>query len=336
MPSNILYGTPSNSRMVHSTWREAGTALSRSQTPNGEVASSSRANEQVKQILEGTLSQPRFRTSFERVYRWGHRGAQLVFQERYDEARQAFEEDAAKVAAWRGKRCWVAVSLRHEAAMMEAASHPGCPQTLSLRLTQELTRRLMIERQNYLALPSDEQSMEELQHIIWSLVETTQSYTDIITCQKALQIWLPILGSDNPELTIIRKRLEEHARIPGHPIESIIWAPGVPAAPLQPVQYILHSKHQGPANNFLELAPLLEFSADNLSSVGKDKILLQARGRSHAFLGGYYSFIGHFAKAEQAFQESERTLEAENCVEIKLHRMLWHSEHYTRVKTGIE
>jgi hypothetical protein len=61
-------------------------------------------------------------------------------------------------------------------------------------------------------------------------------------------------------------------------------------------------------------------------------MLLLSRGSSHAFFGGYYSFLGHYEKAEQAFQESERTLEAETCVEIKLHRMLWHSEHCTRVK----
>jgi hypothetical protein len=296
------------------------------------MESSGGINQQVQQILERALNQSTFLTPFDSVRRWGRDGALLVFQERYDEARKAFEEDAAKVAVWRGKRCWVAVSLRHSAAMMEAASHPGCPQTLSLRFAQELSRRLMIERQTFLALPSDEQSTQELQHIISTLVETTQSWTEVITSQKALEIWQPILGSDNPELTLIRKRLEEHERVPSPPIDSILWGVGIPARPFQPIQHFLHRQREEPPDKLLELASLLEFSTDNLSSEVEDEMVLLRRGRSYAFLGGYYSFLGHFEKAEQAFQESQKTLEAETCVEIKLHRMLWHCEHYTRVK----
>ncbi|KAH6664268.1 hypothetical protein B0J14DRAFT_706689 [Halenospora varia] len=334
MPSNILYGTPSNNHIVHSARRDADTALSRSQTPNGEIESSDRTNQQVQQILERSLNQSRFLTPFDAVQRWGGGGdgARLIFQKRYYEARKAFEEDGAKVAGWRGNRCWAAVSLRHSAARMEAASHPGCPETLSLRFTQELSRRLIIERHNYLALPADEQSTKELQHIISTLVETTRSWAEVITSQKALEIWQPILGSDHPELTIIRRRLEVHERVPSPPIENIVWGLGDPAPPFQPIQHFLHGQREGPTDKLLELAPLLEFSTDNLSSEVKDKMLLLRRGRSHAFLGGYYSFLGHFEKAELAFQESQRTLEGETCVEIKLHRMLWHSEHYTRVK----
>ncbi|KAE9373665.1 hypothetical protein N431DRAFT_338661 [Stipitochalara longipes BDJ] len=332
MPSNILYGTPSNNHTVHSIRRDVSTTLSRRHTPIGEMESLDGTNKQVQQILERALNQPPCPTSFQTMERWGRDGSRLVFQKRYSEAQKAFEEDAVKVAAWIGKRCWVAVGLRHEAAMMEAASHPGCPETLSLRFTQELSRRLMIEQQAYLALPSHEQSTTELQHIFATLVESTRSWTEVITSQKALEIWEPILGPNNRELTLIRKRLKEHEQIPGCPIEEVLLDPGVPAQPFKPIQHFLHHQHDGPADKLLELAPFLEFSTDNLSSEVRDEMLLLRRGRSHAFLGGYYSFLRHFEKAEQSFQESQKTLEAETCVEIKLHRMLWHCEHYTRVQ----
>lgn len=332
MPSNIVYGTPSNSQIIHSTWRGADTALSRCQTPNGEMDNSSGARQKVQQILERALSRTTFRNLYHSLERWGGDGALLVFQERYDEARKAFEEDAARVAAWRGKRYWVAVGLRHEAAMMDAASHPGCPQTLSLRFTQELSRRLMIELQVYLTLSSDEQSTKELEHIMSTLVETTQTWSEVIICQKVLATWQPVLGSDSPELIIIRRRLEEHKRIINLPIEDVKWDNRGPGSAFLPIQYSLHRQRGGPADKLLELAPLLEFSFSNLSSEVKDEMVLLRRGRSYAFLGGYYSFLGHFEKAEEVFQESQKSLEAETCVEIKLHRMLWHCEHYTRVK----
>lgn len=46
----------------------------------------------------------------------------------------------------------------------------------------------------------------------------------------------------------------------------------------------------------------------------------------------YYSFGRQFRNAEKAFQESNECMELEDCVEIKLHRLLWYAEHKTRVR----
>ena len=55
-------------------------------------------------------------------------------------------------------------------------------------------------------------------------------------------------------------------------------------------------------------------------------------GRSRALLGVYSSLICRFSDAEKAFEDSERLMEYETCMEIRLHRMLWYAEHKSRVQ----
>jgi len=49
-------------------------------------------------------------------------------------------------------------------------------------------------------------------------------------------------------------------------------------------------------------------------------------------LGGYYSFLQKFDDAEKAFRESDRYMQYEARVKIRLHRILWYAEHKTRVR----
>lgn len=329
MPSNILYGTPSISEVNHSIRR----AVSGSPVASGGMEIPIGASQQVEQMLKRALSQtPTVLAPFQIIKSWGREGTLLALQERYDEARDAFEKDSAKVATWKGKRFWLAICLQNEAAIMGAASHPGCPQTLSLRLTQVLTRRLMIERQTYLALPSEEQSPEDQDYIMSSLVGDTQYWTQNITIRKALKIWPPSLKF-NSAYNILEKRLTALRPQEYYNLEDILWNRSRrPTYISQPLQQLLHHPGRGVVDKLLDLVPLLGFSTDGVNAGIKEEMLAQCRGRSFAFVGGYYSFLGQYEKAEQAFHESARALETEPCVEIKLHRMLWHSEHYTRVQ----
>jgi hypothetical protein len=216
--------------------------------------------------------------------------------------------------------------------LYEAASHPGCPQTLALRMTEVLSQRLMIERQTFLAIPREEQSTQELEDIINCLILSTHGCIEVVTCQKALEIWEPVLGPKNSELGVIRERLKYYERMRVRPLEDILFSTFTPAKPLRPVQYYLRAPHNEPADRFLQLAPLIQLPSSRLTSEVQDDMIMLHRGRSHSFIGGYFSFLGQFEQAERSFQESERTLKNEVCVEILLHRMLWQAEHYTRVK----
>jgi hypothetical protein len=92
---------------------------------------------------------------------------------------------------------------------------------------------------------------------------------------------------------------------------------------------LFHLDDASPAR-LLEQLKVLE-SASVSDQEAWREISLQKLGRSKALLGVYYSFIGRFEEAEAAFQASERHMEHETCVEIKLLRMLWYAEHKTRV-----
>jgi hypothetical protein len=104
---------------------------------------------------------------------------------------------------------------------------------------------------------------------------------------------------------------------------------------MKPIQNVLDQSEET-SYKILELAPLPELSKDILDPVLIERLQLMRRGRSQAYLGGYHSFLGQFSRAEEAFQESKSSLHAEDSVEIKLHRMLWHCEHYTRTKSWNE
>lgn len=168
--------------------------------------------------------------------------------------------------------------------------------------------------------------------VVW-LVNETQIWTEIITLQRSLQTWGAIIGEEHPSLNLIRRRLIAHESIPGDVPESLLWRGNVPwsATPPRPIYESL-SQCGISLEKILELTPLQELSAFDLEPGSRTKMLAMRRGRSQAYLGGYLSFLNQFEKAEEAFQESNSSLQAEGSVEIKLHRMLWHCEHYTRSK----
>ncbi|KAH7060370.1 hypothetical protein B0J12DRAFT_736722 [Macrophomina phaseolina] len=87
----------------------------------------------------------------------------------------------------------------------------------------------------------------------------------------------------------------------------------------------------GPQDDLLEKLRILENSETSIHKIQEEMALLQY-GRSRSLLGVFYSFLSLFDDAEKAFQESDRYMEYEACVEIKLHRMLWYAEHKTRIQ----
>jgi hypothetical protein len=339
MPSNIEYGTPSSDQnMLTPPNLGSPSPIPRDSEADRQQALLDHNAEAVNKILIQILNgdTPSFLASADGVERYGRDGARCVFEERYEDARNCYKADSAKAANWRGKRYQVAIGLDHIADLMDAARHLGGPQTISLRFTQILSRRLMIERLDFLSLPPDEQSVDEFRQTMTGLVSDTATWTEIITLQRAFQTWKYALGIGHPSLAVVRRRIDEYEKIPGIPIEKVrSQAPFIPAAPVKPLYQTL-TQFEIPFDKILELAPLPEVFKDMVDLGPTEQQLRTRRGRSQAYLGGYFSFLGEFSKAEEAFQESNSSLQIEDCVEIKLHRMLWHCEHYTRAKNWNE
>lgn len=235
------------------------------------------------------------------------------------------------------------VGLEVIAALMKAADFPGCPQSIIARFTQVLSRFLMRERQKYTHANPQVRSLQELRKTLTALKNSTRWASTLVTQQRAVQIWEPILGPEHPKIKTMRDNIaimradkrnldldSGTSQIRG--AEDLLQEAFVPddIPELRPIGDFLHLGDGSPAD-LLERFHALE-NSDISSRQIQQEIALLRYGRSRSLLGGYYSFLGRFNDAETAFQESDRYMKYEACVEIRLHRILWYAEHKTRVQ----
>ncbi len=98
---------------------------------------------------------------------------------------------------------------------------------------------------------------------------------------------------------------------------------------MQSVRDILHLGDSSAAD-LLDQLRALEGSNAWMGDIRRD-MERRREGRSMALVGVHHSFLGRVSEADQAFRLSEQYMEYEACGEIRLHRVLWHAEHKTRV-----
>jgi hypothetical protein len=260
-----------------------------------------------------------------------------AFEGSYKTAAIKYESAARKAACCRN---WIAVVCQFKADLMKAACYPGCPQSLATRVADILSRFLVREREKYSNSNSEISNETELCKVLSGIKLSARFWGSVLVQQRALQIWEPILGQDHAEMVLLRdilvkKRYKKPRNLDSgiHLIEpaDILDLP-LEIGQLAPRTALGDLLHLGdaPADRLLEKFQAIESSSISGQKIRREIALLR-HGRSKALLGVYNSFLNRFGDAEKAFQDSERYMEYESCIEIKLHRMLWHAEHRTRV-----
>jgi hypothetical protein len=270
------------------------------------------------------------------------------FQDCLDEALEGNYKEAAtkfKVLGRRNNDAWTRLMTQFNADVLEAACYPGGLQSLAARVVDVLTRTLIRQRRNYSSGKSGIKCAAILEKALAILKINAGFWASLLMRQRALQIWEPVLAPDHPRIVLIRRSLSKGRRVRVLPPDSDIrdadlvkfTGNGLAFDPLGPARMITPKSvvdlfHLGDAAPYrlLEDLRILESSSISGQEARRELALLR-RGRSRALQGGYYSFIGRFEEAEAAFQASERHMEHEKCVEIKLFRMLRYAEHKTRV-----
>ncbi len=228
---------------------------------------------------------------------------------------------------------------------MEAAWYPGCPQSLAARVTGILSASLVRERERYERVDAGNDVIENesgLCKILIALKHEAVFWGSILVQQRALQVWEPILGRHDPRVILIRNYLERYRRPKtvaadfGRRLHRLEESDAVISSEIEidrpEMRIVKNMIHlgDGPSDRLFEQARALGSVSTNSQQI-RQEIALVKLGRSRALLGVYYSFLRRFADAERAFQTSEEHMERETSTEIKLHRMLWHIEHKTRV-----
>jgi hypothetical protein len=258
----------------------------------------------------------------------------------YQHAAQIFKLASLCLAEAPGAHRWEVVAAEFFAALMKAANFPGCPQSLIARFTQELSRFLIRERRLYTQTNAQVRSLVELNKTLTALRMNAEWASRLIPQQRLLQIWEPVLGPEHQKIKLIQDQITtmrngkptnfeqrpDLIRDVENPAEALI-PDDIPE--LRSINNLLHLCDGSP-DDLLPKFLALESSDISNNQIRHDMRLLQY-GRSRSLLGGYYSFLQKFDDAEKAFQESDRCMKYEDCVEIKLHRILWYAEHKTRV-----
>ena len=336
-PSNIIYHTPSNNHG----------------TPRSNDANSSRA------AREATIE---FNNSVEDIFRNGissaidHQANSLtqsitgsspqdpsslfysaksnVFKGDYSAARESYRLAYLGYKNMEVER-WVVVDTEFGVALMRAAEFEGCPQSIAARITQELSRFLMRERQNYIQEPDS----IEMRKTLTVLKLSAQFWCEVLVQQRAIQLWEPILGPEHPKImqlyeNIVASETSKPIKIeaPGQlekaealtdqcpELSNLTYSPSI--------QGLLHLEDGSPDDLLKKFDALEKF--DITGRQLRQELADLRYGRSRSMLGGYYSFLGRYDDAEKAFQDGIRYMRYETCTEIKLHRIMWYAEHKTR------
>lgn len=157
--------------------------------------------------------------------------------------------------------------------------------------------------------------------------------------QRALKIWEPVLGESHPMIKVL------YARLASLRSKSPVNMNAIPLDPTEPREEEALDLTPQLGSRLSDLLHLESRSPDQLlgsfrafeisESVGgqmSQELLLLRRGRARSLEGVYFSSLGRYDAATVAFQDSDRIMEHEICVEIKLHRILWYAAHSTEVK----
>jgi hypothetical protein len=341
MPSNIIYRTPSNgNRNPYSDNPGSTSDADHTTREFNDSVELIFENIEAYELVDSALSHiegPNARLS-EKLFTLG---SSLAIDGNYRAAEQAYKLARLHYAALCGPNDWRTVGAEFRAALMKAADFPGCPQTITARFAQELSHFLMRERQIYNQANPQESDLVELRKTLTGLKMNTEWASYLITQQRALQIWEPVLGPEHSKIKLMRTQIAKMKKT--RPVDlnqetSLIQDAEDSLPTFEPNNYsqlksiggLLHLCDGSP-DDLLRKFRALE-NSDILSRQFQQEIELLRYGRSRSLLGGYLSFLRRFDDAEKAFQESDRYMKYEACVEIKLHRILWYAEHKTRVR----
>jgi hypothetical protein len=322
MPSNIIYRTPSSHNRIQ---------YSDSSGPHRNSDHQIREfNDSVEWIFGNTeeyelghqgdfpelrLSDPGARVSMGKYWNLYHSAIELTYDGKYRQAGQSYKLASLYLAKIHEPKRWTVVASEFNAALMKAAEFPGCPQSIVARFMQEQSRFLIRERQWYSQANERERSLADLGTTLTCLKMNAEWASRLITQQRALQIWEPILGPEHPKIldmygSIVSMRASKTADLDKEtwriqPDEHLSGPYELDKIPqLRSLGNLLHLCDGSP-EELLQKFHALEKSSISNDQIQRDFALLKY-GRSRSFLGGYYSFLKRFDDAEKAFQESQQ------------------------------
>jgi len=242
---------------------------------------------------------------------------EYTYDGNYRAAGQTFELASLRYTESKRPNFWGAVRSEFLAALMKMADFRGSPQSIVARFVQELSRFLVRERHKYNQADPVTRNLVELHKLLTSLKMSTQWASWLITQQRALQIWVPILGPEHPKIKMMRNNIATNKVAKRVNLSKETWRIEG-AENMVPETFELDGNaHLRSIGNFLHLCDgspddllhkfrLLE-NSDILGRQFQQEIRLLRYGRSMSMLGCYYSFLQQFDAAGKAFQESDDT-----------------------------
>jgi hypothetical protein len=164
-------------------------------------------------------------------------------------------------------------------------------------------RRLIRERRLYSQTNSQARSLTELHKTLTVLRINAKWANHLITQQRALQIWEPILGPEHQKIKLIcdhiagmRARKVVDLKQEPDLIQDVEHSPEAfqpnDTPHLRSIGNLLHL-YDGPQEDLLPKFLALESSNISNSQIRQDMRLLQY-SKSRSFLGEYYSFLQKF------------------------------------------
>ncbi|KAK3898594.1 hypothetical protein C8A05DRAFT_37809, partial [Staphylotrichum tortipilum] len=333
LASNIIYRTPSDRSL------EAPHSPTASIPPSGTESvldfgvnspTDGLFSENGNLLLSGPSSPsphtPRDRSRYESTLQ--KRALEDALEGNYQAAARTYKLTAVPSALWQR------AVRQFRIDVIEAAAYPGCPQTLTARVTDILSTSLTRERERHHTQqpsppsPPDESSLSKT---LISLHLESLFWSHLLRHQRALSLWEPLLGPSHPKITHLRAhlaKLRTPKTVPSdfarrtHRLQDSTDLLTTPPPPDQhAVRNLLHLPSSGAADALLAQAQALT-SASPAGQQARNDIAWLRYGRSKALLGVCASFLRRDGEAQHAFGVSEAQMEREMCVEMRLYRTL--------------
>lgn len=267
-------------------------------------------------------------------------GRTKIFLKQYGEAQQRFKQAATGFAHILGENHWLRILVEFEAALMNAASHPACIGTTGFRFLQEALSFLTIERQKYV---QEDSALTELRKILGLLVRVGRFWTQVISQQKGVEYWEPILKADNVHVRALQRLLDEmrdswFERTYSHGSSNSdlekVRLRVLDAAEFDQSAYRYQVFLNICEHVSAEAAKLPEAFTTNTPTPEMVKLREEAKDRGKSrretLRGALLSFSGRIESAGKLLRKTQHEMEIETCLEIKVHSFLFHAEHLTR------
>ncbi|KAK3897300.1 hypothetical protein C8A05DRAFT_19911 [Staphylotrichum tortipilum] len=219
---------------------------------------------------------------------------------------------------------------------MEAASHPGCPQSLVFRIVDILARFSTRLRAEY---NDTDHNDAELHSRLCLLQNTARYWTNVLVHQRTLKMWGPVLGHEHPITELLVRNLDRlHANREAMSMEEFLRGTEIaeisvlgtpldmqpPQSPLSSlVKTLFHLNGPLPSAQALDNLLLCQDSRHHMArlQLGRQRAL-QALHHQTATPSDRGSGFDH-----AILHDNEDSIDQEPDAEIKLYRMFWLAEH---------